>query len=64
MFHKHKPLLLNKEDEVELSSDDNWGREAKEISKTDPQPIAIVKNEVEEEVELSEDDNWGAPPQH
>ena len=55
---------MNKEDEVELSSDDNWGGGAKEISKTDPQPIAILKNEVEEEVELSEDDNWGTSPQH
>ena len=55
---------MNKEDEVELSSDDNWGGGAKEISKTEPQPAAIVKREVEEEVELSEDDNWGASPQH
>ena len=55
---------MNKEDEVELSSDDNWGGGAKEISKTEPQPAAIVKSEVEEEVELSEDDNWGASPQH
>ena len=47
-----------------MSSDDNWGGGAKEISKTDPQPIAILKNEVEEEVELSEDDNWGTSPQH